>query len=106
MLLDEGITFGKTHDPLVNTEIAEPLHGGNDDASGHENARAPGPQRARPVYVARPCRPDRLLEVLPSLLECDPQAAIECVRKVPACAAHLALVFMAQAKRRNNFVGS
>ena len=106
MLLDESIVFGKAHDPLVDAQIAEPLHAGNDDASGHENTCAPGPQRTRPVDATGPYRPDRLLKVVPSLLERDPLAAIECIREVPACAAHLALVFMGQAKRRNDFVGS
>jgi hypothetical protein len=106
MLLDEGIVFGKAYDPLVDAQLAEPLHAGDDDTGGHEDACAPGPQSARPVDTTGPHRPDRLLEVLPSLLERDALAAIECVREVLACAAHLALVFMGQAKRRNDFVGS
>jgi hypothetical protein len=106
VLLDEGIVFGKANDPLVDAKLVEPLHAGEDDASRHENARSPGPQRARPVGSAGPCRPYRLLKVLPSLLERDARAAIERVREVLACAAHPALVSMAQAKRRNDFVGS
>src|SRR5450756_2652896 len=106
MLLHESIVFGKAHDPLVDAQIAEPRHTGNYDASWHENARSPGPQRTRPVYVAGPSRPDRLFKVVPSLRKRDPHATVECVREVLACASHLALVFMGQAKRRNYFAGS
>ena len=70
MLLDKWVLLRQAHNPLVHTYIMQPLNRWNDHARGDKYTCTPRPERAWTSSASLPLRPDPLLEVVPSLLQC------------------------------------
>jgi len=69
MLLDERMLFRQAHNPLVDAYIMQPLNRWNDHAGRYKDPSAPSPELRGSANTGDPLGPNRLLELVPELLQ-------------------------------------